>query len=162
MKSRLIASVALGAAVLLGSTGCSLISPQATLIQYAPSDGVEVMGTGALKVRNVLVVANEAGTAGNLVAAIVNESDEPQTLDIDVDNGTITDSIRVPANSTVSLGTAEDEPLLLEGIDAQPGSLLPIYFTSGDQGSLAQVPVLDNTLEYLRDLAPTPTPSATR
>jgi len=156
VKSRSIASVALGAAVLLGTTGCSMLAPQATQIQYAPSDGIEVFGTGELHIRNVLIVANEEGTEGNLIAAIVNDTAEPQTLSIDVDNGTVTDTIRVPANTTVSLGTAETEPLLLEGIDAMPGSLLPIYFASGEEGSLADVPVLDNTLEYLRDLAPSP------
>ncbi|WP_438352265.1 DNA modification methylase [Microbacterium sp. CJ88] len=159
MKSRLIASVALGAAVVLGATGCSMISPQATTIPYAPSDGINVNGTGPLKLRNVLIVATADGSAGNLVGAIVNESSSAQTLTIDIRNGAITDSVRVPANGTVSLGTADTDPLLLEGLDAKPGSDIAVYFSAGDQGNLATVPILDGKLDYLTNLVPTPRPT---
>jgi hypothetical protein len=169
VKSRLIASVALGAAVVLGATGCSMISPQATTIAYAPSDGITIDGTGPLKLRNVLIVANDEGTAGNLIGAIVNESSSPQTLTIDIREGEITDSIRVPANDTVSLGADDTDPLLIEGLDAKPGTDLAVYFSAGEQGSLATVPVLDGGLDYLapfvpsgrstQTATPTPTPS---
>ncbi len=39
MKTRLIASIALGAAVVLGTTGCNILAPQATTIDYSASDG---------------------------------------------------------------------------------------------------------------------------
>jgi hypothetical protein len=165
VKSRLIASVALGAVVLLGATGCSMISPQATTIAYAPSDGITVDGTGPLKLRNVLIVANDEGTAGNLIGAIVNETSDPQTLKLDIREGEITDSIRVPANSVVSLGTEDTDPLLIDGLDAMPGSDLPVYFSSGDQGTLATVPVLDGQLDYLREFVPggyTPAPHSSK
>ena len=61
----------------------------------------------------------------------------------------------MPANTTVSLGTAETEPLLLEGIDTLPGANLPMYFQSGDaEGVLFDVPVLDGSLDYFGDLLP--------
>ncbi len=57
--------------------------------------------------------------------------------------------MRVPANTTVSLGTEETEPLLLEGIDTVPGANLPVFFQSGDaEGVLFDVPVLDGALDY--------------
>lgn len=155
MKSRLIASLAVGAAIVLGTTGCSMLSTQATTIPYSPADGVNVPDAGPLKVRNALIVANEDGTVGNFVAAIVNETSDPQTLHLEANDGSIAETVRVPANSTVSLGGDGSRPLRLEGIDTKPGADLDMYFQSGDAGGvLATVPVLDGTLDYLTALAP--------
>lgn len=164
MKSRLFASMAVGAAVVLGTTGCNLIAPQATTIDYSASDGVNVPESGPLQVRNALIVADEEGTVGNFVAAIVNETAEPQTLRLEVGEGSsaVRASVKVPANRTLSLGDLADgvEPLQLDGIDAAPGSTVPVFFQSGSgEGALIQVPVLDGGLEYLSPLAPTPTPT---
>lgn len=159
MKSRLIASIVVGAAVVFGTTGCNLIAPQATTIDYSASDGVNVPSSGPLEVRNALIVANEEGTEGNFVAAIVNATDSQETLRIEVGEGSsaVRASVNVPANRTLSLGDlANDvEPLLLEGIDAAPGSTVAVYFQSGDsEGALIEVPVLDGALDYLSDLEP--------
>jgi hypothetical protein len=157
VNSRLIASLALGALVVLGTSGCAMLSTQATQIPYSPADGVNIPDSGPLQVRNVLIVADEDGVDGNLVAAIVNATTESHTLTIEYGEGssTTTEEIRVPANTTVSLGTEETEPLLLEGIDTKPGADLPMFFQSGDgEGVLFTVPVLDGSLDYLADLAP--------
>ena len=60
MKSRLVASAALSALVLLGATGCTFITPQATEIQYNPADGVSA-DFGPLKVRDALVITDDEG-----------------------------------------------------------------------------------------------------
>ncbi|WP_264631874.1 DNA modification methylase [Microbacterium hydrothermale] len=165
VKTRLIASIAVGAAVVLGTTGCNLIAPQATTIDYSASDGVNVPAdSGPLHVRNALIVADEDGTTGNLVAAIVNDTSDSLTLRIEVGEGSsaVKSNVIVPANKTLSLGdlTSDTEPLRLNDIDAVPGSTVPVYFQSGDgEGSLMQVPVLDGALGYLSTLAPTPAPS---
>jgi len=157
VKSRLIASLAVGALVVLGSSGCAMLSTQATAIQYSPSDGVNIPDSGPLQIRNVLIVADEDGTDGNLVAAIVNQTSDPHTLTIEYGEGSAksTEEIRVPANTVLSLGNEETEPLLLEDINTKPGADLPMYFQSGDSdGVLFTVPVLDGSLDYLTDLAP--------
>jgi hypothetical protein len=167
VKTRLIASVALGAAVLLGTTGCNLIAPQATTIDYSASDGVNVpAAAGPLSVRNALIVANDDGTTGNLVAAIVNDTTDQLVLRVEVGEGSsaVRAAVNVPAGRTLSLGdlTNDVEPLRLDDIDAVPGSTVPVYFQSGDgEGSLMQVPVLDGALEYLAPLAPTPEATVT-
>jgi len=51
VKSRLIASVALGALVVLGTSGCAMLSTQATTIPYSPADGVNIPDSGPLQVR---------------------------------------------------------------------------------------------------------------
>jgi hypothetical protein len=157
VKSRLIASLALGALVVLGTSGCAMLSTQATTLPYSPADGVNIPDSGPLQVRNVLIVADEDGVDGNLVAAIVNQTSDSQSLRIEFGEGSskTSETIRVPANSTVSLGNEDTEPLLLEGIDTKPGANLPMYFQSGDgDGILFAVPVLDGSLDYLADLAP--------
>jgi len=157
VKSRLIASLALGALVVLGTSGCAMLSTQATTLPYSPADGVNIPDSGPLQVRNVLIVSDEDGIDGNLVAAIVNQTGDSQSLRIEFGEGSskTSETIRVPANSTLSLGNEDTEPLLLEGIDTKPGANLPVYFQSGDgDGILFAVPVLDGALDYLADLAP--------
>ena len=156
MNSRLIASLAVSALVVLGTSGCALVSTQATQLQYSASDGVNIPHSGPLDVRNVLVVT-EDGVDGVLVAAIVNTTSEPQTLNIEYGEGSdkTSEKIRVPANGVVSLGTDETDALPLEGIDSAPGTNLPMFFQSGDsEGVLYAVPVLDGSLDYYGDLLP--------
>jgi len=154
VKLRLVASAALSALVLLGATGCTFISPQATKIEYAASDGVNVSDAdGPIDVRNVFVVATEDGSVGNLVGAIVNPTDERATLTISLP-GSDTFTITVPAGDSISLG-ANAEPLRIVDLDTMPGATIEIHFQSGDStGVKAAVPVLDGSLSYYADLVP--------
>ncbi|BDV31326.1 DNA modification methylase [Microbacterium terricola] len=155
MNSRFIASLALSAAVLAGTTGCSFMSTQATTIPYSASDGVNVPNSsGPVQVRNALIVTDETGAQGNFVAALVNDTDQAQTVTLDSEDPSITETILVPARTTLSLG-GEDEPLLLEGIDTPAGSDITMLVQSGDgEGALVSVPVLDGTLPQYSALAP--------
>ncbi|WP_336631668.1 MULTISPECIES: DNA modification methylase [unclassified Microbacterium] len=153
MNTRRLAPVALAAALLLGMTGCSMISPQATTIPYSPADGVNVPDSGPLKVRNALFVADKAGTNANFLAAIVNDTDEAATLLVGVDGAN--KSVRVPARSTVSLGFDDAEPLLFTKLSTQAGADLDVTFQSGDgEGVMVSIPVLDGKLHYLADFVP--------
>ncbi|WP_439591968.1 DNA modification methylase [Microbacterium sp.] len=157
MKPRLIASIVVGVAVLLGTSGCTFMTPQSTEIQYSAAEGVNVYGSGPLQVRNAFIVANEDGTKGNFIAAIVNDTDEQHTLTVEVgpDGDTVSKTIRVPANSVLSLGSDETEPVLIQGVEMRPGADIPGFFTSGDgDGALVSLPILDGQLDYLADLVP--------
>jgi hypothetical protein len=158
LAPRLIAAVALGATIALGATGCTFMTPQDTVDIKNISDGVDVASTGGpVVVRNALVVADEDGSAGNLVAALVNDSDKSATVTIDI--GGKQQDVRVPAHERMSLG-AEEDPLLFEQLDAKPGTTVEVLFRSGDgDAEPVQIPVLDGTLPYLKDLVPTPKPS---
>jgi hypothetical protein len=154
VKSRLVASAALSALVLVGATGCAFISPQATTIEYAASDGVNVPASdGPLDIRNAFIVATEDGSNGNLIAGIVNTTDKSETLTVEIE-GLEPLTVRVGAGETVSLG-ADAEPLLIEGLDTMPGATIEMYFQSGDAGgATAEIPVLDGSLPYYADLVP--------
>jgi len=154
VKSRLVASAALSALVLLGATGCTFITPQSTEIQYSASDGVNIADSdGPLEIRNAMIIATEDGSTGNLVAAIVNSTDKAATLTVEIE-GLDPLTLRVGAGDTVSLG-ANAEPLRIDDLDTMPGATVRMYFQSGDAtGSTADVPVLDGALPYYADLVP--------
>lgn len=153
--SRSIASLALAAVVLLGTSGCAMLSTQATTLPYSPADGVNVPDSGPLEVRNALFVADESGEDANFIAAIVNATDKAETLHIEIgEDDPISKTVRVPAHTVVSLGVTED-PLLVEGLDVPPGADVAVYFQSGDaEGAIIAVPVLDGTLDYLAPFVP--------
>jgi hypothetical protein len=156
VKSRLIASLGLSIAIVLGATGCAFMTPQSTQIQYSAAEGVNVYESGPLDVRNAFIVANEDGTLGNFVAAIVNDTDETHTLNVTIGEGdTVELSIRVPARSVLSLGSDDTDPIEIDGIELLPGADVPGFFESGDEtGVLVSLPILDGALDYLADLVP--------
>lgn len=153
MKSRLLASLALGAAVVVGATGCNMIAPQATTITYSPSDGVNVPDSGPVDVRNAMIIANEDGSAGNFIASLVNTSLESQTVNIALDNGDGA-AILLEGGAAVTLGVDAD-PILFADLGYPPGATAPIAFQSGDgEGVLVEVPVLDGALPYYSEFVP--------
>ena len=155
MKARLIASVVLAASVVLGTSACNLVAPQATTKHYDPSEGVSGR-VGDMKIRNAVIIVNEDGSDGNLIASVTNGGGSG-SLSIQFGegaDGTVSETI--PAESTVSFGTAADEPILLAGIDADAGSLVEVFFQYGDEtGVELLVPVLDGALEEYSDFIPT-------
>ncbi|MFJ6678847.1 DNA modification methylase [Microbacterium sp. NPDC091382] len=158
MKSRLIASLALGAAVVLGTTGCNMLAPQATTIQYSASDGVNIPDSGPLKVRNALIIADEEGTLGNLVASIVNPTDDALALNVSIDGQP--QSVQVEGNSSVTLGV-DMANMTFDNV-GKPGSDVLVSFQSGEgEGVRVHVPIMDGTLPYYTQFVPTPAATAT-
>ena len=154
MKARLAASAALALGLALGASGCSMLTYQATTEHYDASDGVSA-NVGDLDLRNVLVVS-EDGVDGNLVMTVVNTGDDDATLGVQFgEGGGEVVEVEVEAGQTLVLGSDEEDPVLLEGIDAEVGGLLPMYFQYGDvEGVEKLVPVLDARLPEYADLAP--------
>lgn len=153
MKARLIASVVLAATVVLGTSACGLISPQTTTKAYDASDGVSGR-VGDLTIRNAVVISGD-GENGNLLVSVTNPGGaESLTIKWGDDFSEDTDA-RIPAESTISFGTEEEDPILLENIDAVPGSLMTVFFQYGDEtGVEIFVPVLDGTLPEYAEFVP--------
>lgn len=153
MKARLIASVVLAATVVLGTSACNLISPQTTTKEYDASDGVS--GTiGDMSIRNAAIISGD-GKDGNLLVSITNAGGaESLTIKWGDDFSESTEA-RIPEDETISFGTEEEDPILLENIDAVPGSLLTVFFQYGDEtGVEIFVPVLDGTLPEYAEFVP--------
>jgi len=158
VNSRILASLALGATAALALTGCAGLTHQATTIPYSPSDGVNVAapesGAAPIVVRNAVIIADAHGTDGNLAASVVNNSDEDAELSLEWGDGQ-TATLDLEAGEALSLGAGSQDPILLEGINSEAGSTLPLYFQSGDvEGVLAEVPVLNGCLAHFKNLVP--------
>ena len=106
-----------------------MLTYQATTEHYDASDGVS-LDVGDLDLRNILVVSDD-GEDGNLIMTVVNNGDDDVELDVQFgEAAATTQTIEIEAGDTVAFGVddveseEELEPLLLEGIDTQPGGLL--------------------------------------
>ena len=162
MRARVIASVVLAAGVLLGTSGCNLLAPQSTTKRYDASDGVSG-DVGDLAIRNAIVLSND-GTTGSLLVTVVNSGDSAHSLSVQFtgDSGKVTQKVTVKAGSTTAFGTEDSPVVALEAIEAQPGSLFPVFFQYGNEtGVELLVPVLDGSLGQYSTLVPTATPTPT-
>lgn len=163
VKVRLAATVALAAALLVGTSACTLASVNGTLKPYGPSDGANE-NVGDLKIRNILGLS-EDGADVALVLTIVNEGKESQKVDFQYADGEgekQTKTVTVSGKSSLSLGHSQEDQFVLRDVDVVVGSTLPVYVQYGsEQGKQIQVPVLDGTTVAYADLLPQPKPTIT-
>lgn len=162
MNARGAASAILVGALLIGTTGCSLFSEKATLIEYTPSDGVSA-SVGDVDLRNVMAFS-EDGEELSLVFTAINTGNESVFVEFqytDADDDKQTERLYVSANSSKAVGGVNDEQtLILSNTDATVGGLFPVYAQFGDEvGSEMLVPVLNESLPEYAGLINTPSPT---
>ncbi|WP_022886080.1 hypothetical protein [Glaciibacter superstes] len=162
MRTRIAAIVVVAAGIVLGTSGCNLLAPQATSLHYDASDGVNG-SVGDVDVRNAVLVSNDDGDA-NLIVTFVNTGDSAHNLNVQytAEGEKIDQSFNVKANSSITLGTDDAPSVIVEAEAAVAGSLFPVYFQYGNETGLELlVPVLDGTLAEYSTLVPTapPTPA---
>lgn len=151
MNTRMAATIALAAAIMVGASGCTFSANIATQKEYDPSDGV---GTTIddVSVRNVLLITDE-GQNLNLVMTVANNSTETVDLEVEwnLDGASGDETITLDGSALTSVGGPDDEQtIVISGTDVIPGALVPLFFTyGGAEGSQIEVPVLDGSLpEY--------------
>jgi len=155
VKSRLAASIALAAALLIGTTGCTFFSPIATQKVYDPSDGVGAE-VGDLLIRNAMLIGDDPENL-NLVVTIVNRSDSDRRLSVQWVSGgeRITESMFVNANGRTAFGGPDQDQVLVTGSTSMIGGLVPLFFSYGTApGVEVLVPVLDGSLPEYKLLVP--------
>jgi len=160
LLNRKIAAVAIAAAVALGTTGCTFISPVASLKAYDPADGVNAT-VGAIKVRNIMILAKATGEAA-IFGSLVNQ-----------DNGAVATTVELHAHSTgetpeipVQVGAGEKLDLGYNGGQAIPlsfsvkaGDIVEMHVTVGADKVTLNVPVLDGTFTQYASLVNAITPA---
>lgn len=150
MKTRVAASIALAAALMLGATGCTFASNIATEKPYDPSDGVGAQ-VGELSIRNALLIGDDPDQL-NLVMTVVSaaDSDRRVTVQWQAEGERVTDEIFVNANGRTTFGGPEDDQVLITASGATIGGLVPVFFAyPGAEGVEVLIPVLDGSLpEY--------------
>lgn len=155
MKIRIASSVALAAAIALGATGCGLIAPQSTLQAYAPSDGIDI-NVGDVKLRNVMLIADQSGENFNVVFGAVNTTGQDQDVTIEFSGE---GSNRASADFTIPEGNTlfgdpegDEAPVLVTIPNLKPGATITANFqVSGSSEAEANVTVLDGTLPEYKD-----------
>jgi hypothetical protein len=151
VKSRLAASIALAAALMLATTGCTLSAEIATQKDYDPSDGVGAE-IGELAVRNALLIG-DTGDALNLVMTVVSAAEVDRLLTVQwlTDGERVSEDIVVTSGDRTRIGGPTDEVQIIVSIsDVTIGGLVPLFFSyAGAEGVEVMVPVLDGSLpEY--------------
>ena len=144
--ARAAASVVLAGVLLVGTTGCTFVSTQATLIRYDPSDGVGI-DVGDLQVRNAVALINKDGGAVSLMITIVNSGKKIANVAMQYKSGgdplTTTKSI-LPGKVGNYGTTPDDTQIIILNPGVKAGQLLPVYIQYGDfEGKELLVPVLD-------------------
>ncbi|HLP23116.1 MAG TPA: hypothetical protein VK139_03635 [Microbacteriaceae bacterium] len=157
VKARL-AAVAVAAGLVLGLTGCGMVTPVATNIHYDPSDGSGV-NVGELHLRNLMVVTSHTeygAEEGSLVFTAVNPTSEERVITMQYGEGSDkqTVEVTVAAGSSLILGVGDEKPITITNLTVPAGGILPMYVQSGsDAGRMVNVPVLDTTLAEYEGLA---------
>jgi hypothetical protein len=166
VRARIAASVVLAAGLVLGTAGCTFMTPVATMNAYDPSDGISA-NVGDVQLRNVFVVSPH-GTDANLVGALINSGTSDLTVQLQYtahksgNSGPVTDSVDLPAGAVISFGSPGVPQLVFRSAGAKPGALMTIFVQYGDvSGKKIQVPVLVGDQSYYKGLAPSPAASAT-
>lgn len=165
MVVRKLAAIALAAGVLVSATGCSFNSRPETLQSYAPSDGqgteIHISRNEGVALRNIFILTD--GTTYKLYGSIVNTGSSAQKVTLQsADDTTSTESFDVAVEQTIGLGyeNGVESTLTLAG---KPGSLFKLNITAdgGKNWTSLNVPVLDGTIDYYKDLVDGLSSSAT-
>lgn len=150
---RAAAVTVIAAAALSGLTACDLFAPQDTLDIEEASVGVSAT-VGDVFVGNAVLVSNDGKTA-NLVATLVNEGPDTQTVTI-IPTGGQTIHVSLKPRDILKLGDPPSDETLVTGLDAIPGSLTTVSVTSGGQSVGLEVPVVTGSLAPYGTLTPAP------
>lgn len=142
------AALALGGALLAGSvSGCSMLEPVDTQIQYQPADGVNTL-LGELKISNLLVVAPNAAAPGVLSAQIVNQGDRTVKLRISDPSGHSSTAVMVRGNHVVKLWNGIVGNTLLAQVGKPPGAMVQVQLSTAAAATSIQIPVMLNDRYY--------------
>ncbi len=149
MKTRLITSLAVAALATMSLSSCALISPQATLDPYAPSDGVEV-NVADLEVRNLMFITDPDAQEFNLVFGVVNSGPDSAKLGfrvVDADGKEIGSAdVKVEAGFS-TFGDLSAEPVTMKLRGVEPGTVVTVYVQTPGGEQRTSIPVLDGTLK---------------
>jgi hypothetical protein len=161
VRTRILASVAVAAAVALGATGCEFMTTADTQHIKDITDGINV-NVGKLNIRNALFVSTNSGRNARFVATIVNSTGSAKELTVQAKDSTDHEAtVRVPANTTLDLANAKSaDEIVFRNVKVTPGDLTKVYFSyPSATGASAKIPVLTGAMAEYATLVPTTSPS---
>lgn len=162
MRARIAASVALAAALLLGTSGCTFFTAQSTTKAYDASDGVSA-AVGNIKAENAILISTD-GQRASLLINLINDGEAPVSVKIQYTGteGSVTTHYNLAGREAVTFGTKNAPKIIFDNINTEPGALFPVFIQYGTKtGQQIMVPVLNGTQAEYEGLAPSAKPSPT-
>ncbi|WAC66553.1 hypothetical protein OVA14_01835 [Agrococcus sp. SL85] len=124
MQVRTVAAAAAAVVVALVATGCNIFTPQATTIQYDPSDGISGT-TGQVQIHNAVLVGEPDGDALSLAVTFTNPG-EATFLEVRVEDEA--QDVRIPSGTTVY--GFQDQQLVFDAPAIDFGGHRSVSFTA--------------------------------
>lgn len=150
VQHRPLAAAAAAAVVVLTATGCNLLTPQATTIEYDPSDGVSG-STGTVEWHNALLIGDPDGDTLNLLVTFTNPG-EATFVEVRVDDEA--EEVRV-GEGTTTFGFPDGEQILFEVGEIEFGGLRNVSFQAdGAEPTGVGVPVHSTEFPDYADFGP--------
>jgi hypothetical protein len=166
VKRRIALTAVLAIGLAIGTAGCTFLAPQATLLPYDQSDGVNLT-VGAIQLRNAFAISPK-GTDANFVGVLINSSKSAEVVELQytahIGGRSAVESygILLAGGQVVSFGNPHVKQLVFRNADVQPGALLKVFIQYGGvSGKTLQIPVLNGSQTAYQHLAPSPTPTPT-
>jgi len=162
VKFRIVIAAAIAAGVVLGTSGCNLIQPQATTKSYDASDGVS-LAVGKVNLQNLIAISDD-GELASLMLTGVNTTGKAQTLTINYVAAGVAHTVTqlIPSSDLrgTTWGGKGDAQIILEQIATQPGSMMEIGFAVDGAQATTLVPVLSTEQPEYNGLGPVATVTA--
>jgi len=154
------------AALVIGLTGCSDLSPATITTPYPAADGVGIDLPGTqVALRNFLVVSTAQGAPGAVIGSVVNDGGSPIQVSLQTDLGASTQPtqtlVQVGPHASVQLGPDQTQKMVISALAVPPGAVTEISAATalGGRADVA-VPVLLPQGQYAT-LTPGPTATDT-
>lgn len=154
MNIRKIATVAIAASMMLGTAGCTFVSPIASRIEYAPSDGSQVT-LEHVDARNFIYLSDGEGHAA-LIGSLVNRGLTSTSVKLQYTDATSSEKkeafFTLLPSQKLDFGYNGASALDFD-LGGQPGSIVKLFVVAdGETGKGMNVPVLDGTLSEYADI----------
>ncbi|WP_072312649.1 hypothetical protein [Agrococcus sp. Marseille-P2731] len=150
MQPRIAAAAAAAVVVAFAATGCNLLTPQATTIDYDPSDGVSGL-TGTVEIHNAMLIGEPGGDALSLSTTFTNAG---EATFVEVRFEDAVEQVRV-AEGVTTYGFPEQQLVLPAPSELTFGSLHNVSFTAdGAEPVGLEVPSISTEVVGYETLAP--------
>ncbi|WP_405216019.1 hypothetical protein [Agrococcus sp. Ld7] len=151
MQPRIAAAAAAAVVVAFAATGCNILTPQATQIEYDPSDGVSGT-TGAVTAHNVMLIGDPEGDAMNLAVTFTNEG-EATFMEVRYED--MVEQVRLPSGVTAFGFPGEQQIVVPVSDDLTFGSLQNVAFEAdGAEAVGLRVPTISTDLNGYETFGP--------
>ncbi|MFB9777647.1 hypothetical protein [Brevibacterium otitidis] len=160
-RSTRAALAAAAVALVIPASGCaSLLSAQQTAkYQYNGGDGAWNVENEDVKVRGLLLIANDDDVA-QVFFTVVNNSADPADVEISVGSASVSQT--VPAGGrwvqNPENKDSDSEPLLTENYGGKPGDKVDVDVTIDGETEVVRAQVLNGAQPDYKDLEPTGAP----